>query len=257
MLLRNTHRFYAATPRRHSRARPVFLLPIARRHSRRAFTVLELLMVVGVLSILMAVVVPTIKTVHTAALRKRAQTEATALTQAVIRYKTEYGFWPGQLEVKSASDGTVKLRQEFADISGLVHLIASGPKTFTDKLQLSGEANVVKLNTNEIYRAFSRVGEPQGAQNLMNPLNPKGIHFLSLSLEADPQRVGFTDPWGRSYIVFMGLNPRSTFTHTITAQGSGTPTHTVSISNAIAFAFSLGPDGDRSTNYIYSAGVAP
>lgn len=262
MLLRHIHRFHTADPSRHGRARPLFLLPTAhsprltaRHHSRRAFTVLELLMVVGVLSILLAIIVPTIRTVHAAALRKRAQAEATALAQAAVRYKTEYGFWPGQIEIKDLSDGTVKLREEFAGEAGIIHLIASGPKTFTDNLKTTDGARVVTLNTNEVCQAFSRVGEKQGTAHLPNPLNPKGIYFLDLAGEDVFQRVGYTDPWGRSYILFMGLNPRSIFTHTITAQGSGTPTHTVSVSNTIAFAFSLGPEGDRSTNYIYSAGV--
>ena len=52
---------------------------------RSAFTVLELVMVVGVLSVVLAVVLPTLKTVLDAALRKRAQAEATALAQAAIR----------------------------------------------------------------------------------------------------------------------------------------------------------------------------
>jgi type II secretory pathway pseudopilin PulG len=64
---------------------------------RVGFTVLELLIVIGVLTVLLAIMLPTIKTVRSASLRNRAQAEATALAQAAVHYKTEYGFWPGQL----------------------------------------------------------------------------------------------------------------------------------------------------------------
>ena len=72
-------------------------------NKRTGFTVIELLMVIGVLSILLAISLPTIKTVHAAILRKRAESEASMLAQAVIHYKSEYGFWPGQLVVNQRS----------------------------------------------------------------------------------------------------------------------------------------------------------
>jgi len=91
--------------------RNVFGTPARRmiaRFPRRAFTVIELVMVVGVLSTLLAIVLPTIKTVRNAVQRRQAMAEATALAQAAIRYKTEYGFWPGQLESKNEPEGTVR-----------------------------------------------------------------------------------------------------------------------------------------------------
>ncbi len=113
------------------------------------------------------------------------------------------------------------------------------------------------LDENWAYQAFRRVGEKSGETFKANPLNPKGIHFLDLANEGDPESVGYPDPWGREYILIMGLNPRSTFTHTVTTEGTGTPAYAVSVSNTIAFAFSFGPNGNQSTNYIYSAGVRP
>ena len=224
---------------------------------RSAFTVLELVVVVGVLSVVLAVVLPTLKTVHAAALRKRAQAEATALAQAAIRYKTEYGFWPGQLKPKD--EYTAELRDAFKEQSGLIHLIVSGPDTFTAKLNLStgsdGESAVmVTLNTNEVCQSFRRVGANSGGTFKDNPLNPKGLQFLDLENESDPDIVNYPDPWGRSYVLFMGLNPRSTFTHTVSFPDGGS--QVMRVDNTIAFALSFGPDGDRSTNYIYSAGVS-
>jgi hypothetical protein len=111
----------------------------------------------------------------------------------------------------------------------------------------------VYLNENEVYQSFRQIGNKEGERFKSNPLNPKGIHFIDLAEENEPLRANFFDPWGRSYILFMGLNPHSTFTHTINFPNGGS--QLVRVDNAIAFAFSYGQDGDRSTNYLYSAGV--
>ncbi len=236
--------------------------PFANRYSRfatrSAFTVIELVMVCGVLSVLLAIILPTIKTVHDAALRKKAQSEATALAQAAIRYKIEYGFWPGQLEVKNAAEGTVQLREAFKSalksenmISGIISRY--GNSSFN--VATTAGTEPVLMDENWAYQAFRRVGEKSGTTFQTNPLNPKGLHFLDLANEDDDDHVNFPDPWGRQYILIMGLNPHSVFTHTVTAQGSSQPAHSVSVSNTIAFAFSFGPAGNLRTNYIYSAGV--
>jgi type II secretory pathway pseudopilin PulG len=207
-------------------------------------------MVVGTLSVLLAIILPTIKTVRNSALNKKAQTEATALAQAAIHYKNKYGFWPGQLQTKA--DDAVELRPAFKNLpADFVPAIISGPKSFTDSLQVTVEP--VYLNENEVYQSFRQIGNKEGERFKSNPLNPKGIHFIDLAEENEPLRANFFDPWGRSYILFMGLNPHSTFTHTINFPNGGS--QLVRVDNAIAFAFSYGQDGDRSTNYLYSAGV--
>jgi prepilin-type N-terminal cleavage/methylation domain-containing protein len=227
---------------------------LLKRLSRSGFTVLELLIVTGVLSVLLAIILPTIKTVRAATLRNRAQAEATVLAQAAIRYKTEYGFWPGQLMPNTAGGtSAVKLRDDFKNRTD-IPVIISRPyeKTFT--VTSSSSAQPVYLDENEVYQSFSRLSKPSGGTVAFdpNPLNPKGLLFLDLEAEGDMNRVSFLDPWGRNYILFMGLNPNSTFTHTVTA---GSTTYSIAVKNAIAFAFSFGPDGKNSTNYLYSAGV--
>lgn len=220
-----------------------------------AFTVIELVIVVGVLSMLLAIILPTIKTVRTAALRKQAMADATTLAQAAIRYKTEYGFWPGQLESKNESEGTVRLRSEFQTsdtwLSGIISRYENTDFTVTT----TTGTEPIYIDDNSAYQSFRRAGDKSGNTFKANPLNPKGIRFLDLKNEDAANTVCFPDPWGREYILIMGLNPRSTFRHTVTVQDGSTPSYTVSVSNVIAFAFSFGPDGSSSTNYIYSAGV--
>ena len=219
---------------------------------RAAFTVLELVIVIGVLSILLAVVLPTIKTVHAAALRKKAQVGATALAQAAIRYKTEYGFWPGQLTRKD--DLSVQLNNKIAKKDDMLHLIVCGPEDFTNDIKVDiDDPNILKINDNAVYQAFCTVGPSSGSARPLNPLNPKGIPFLKLVNEADFERVDYADPWGRPYRLIMGLHPRSTFT--VKVKRGSTVIYEKPVSNTIAFAFSVGSVDPNSTNYIYSAGV--
>lgn len=270
MLLRHIHRFHTADPSRHGRARTLFLLPTAhgprltaRRHSRRAFTVLELLMVVGVLSVLMAIIVPTIKTVHTAALRKRAQAEATALAQAAIRYKTEYGFWPGQLEANDDAHGSLRLNDAIPKKDDMLVLIAHGPQAIIDEIEVRdatgskvSDPNLLKLYDDDtpsgrlVYQSFSTVGRATSPPYPVNPFNPKAIAFLDLNNESNHDNVDYRDPWDQSYVLIMGLNPGQTYWFEV----KGTSIRQA-VSNQIAFAYSQGNPVHRGTNLIYSAGA--
>lgn len=75
------------------------ILLLQARHARRTtgFTVLELMIVVGVFSVLLAIMLPVFRNVREASSRVRAKVEATALAQAVIQYKNIYGYWPGMV----------------------------------------------------------------------------------------------------------------------------------------------------------------
>jgi prepilin-type N-terminal cleavage/methylation domain-containing protein len=227
---------------------PSLLLPSP---YRRGFTLLELMMVIGVLAVLLAILMTAPRTVREAAFKKRAKVEATALAQAAIRYKAEYGFWPGEMLYETPT--TTRAHPSMPIPAGM---IAVGPADFTSKITTSaGALGYLQLNSNEVYQAFSTVGFPNGTGYAINPLNPKAIPFLDLKNEADFNIVTFPDPWGQPYRLVMGLNPKSMFTFSVTLNNN--PVYNVSVSNVSAFAFSLGPSTFQSTNYIYSAGVGP
>ncbi len=216
-------------------------------------------MVIGVLSILLAIVLPTVKTVRASALRTRAKAEATALVQAAIRYKNEYGFWPGEVAPNNDALGTVHL---VVSKDTLIPLIAYGKKSFLDNLTAKDRDKkditdrIIKLqdddtNGRQIYQAFSTVGHAASAPYPLNPLNPKGIRFLDLQNEGDRLRVDYRDPWNESYVLFMGMDPHALFTYQVDGPGGA---FEQSVSNQIAFAFSFGSPEHHGTNLIYSAG---
>ncbi|MBQ7191035.1 MAG: type II secretion system protein [Kiritimatiellae bacterium] len=227
----------------------------------QGFTLLELLVAISVLAVLFAIVLPSIRAARTAALKRRAQADATALAQAAIRYKGEYGFWPGQVVLQSPSDKSVRLHtktQSSLGANGFLSCIISAPASFLENFNTSSgsgnstQTGCLELDTNEVYRCFARVNMQQATQDHQNPLNPKGISFIELSEELDWNRVYKKDPWDNPYILIMGLNPRSSFFLRNKVTGS----IITAASNVTAMAFSMGPPELQYTNYLFSAGVA-
>ena len=220
-------------------------------------------MVIGILAVLLAIVLPIPRLVRTAALKKQAKVEATALAQAAIRYKSEYGFWPGEV----VCTGPGQPVEFHPDLSGdqIFGVIVSGPREFTQHISSKGNSSldILRLSTNEVYRAFSTVGYPSGKGYDVNLLNPKAIPFLELTNETDIESVCFPDPfknpqnpWGQPYRLVMGLNPRSRFEFSVYRNNDPSDViYEAAVSNVTAFAFSVGPGGRGNTNYIFSAGV--
>jgi len=218
---------------------------------RSAFTVLELLIVMGVLSVLLSILLPVFHTARKATLNARAKIEATALAQAVVQYKNVYGYWPGMVRATATSQLS---RNEDAFVTPDWPLVSNYSNSwFTVKDSSGKEVNYITDNT--LYRSLLPFDTSHsGTEKNLNPLNPQRIRFISLSNETDPQKASLPDPWGNQYIVVMGLNPSSSFVQKFT-RGNGDVFQTLAVSNLTAFAICLGPEGSNSTNLIFSAGV--
>lgn len=64
------------------------------RVGRRGFTMLELIVVVGVVGILIAILFPAVNMARVKAREREATATARALENAIRAFKTEYGYWP-------------------------------------------------------------------------------------------------------------------------------------------------------------------
>ncbi len=219
-----------------------------------AFTVLELMVVIGMLSVLLAIVLPIFRSTREAALRMRAKVEATALAQAVIQYKNIYGYWPGMV---TESGGNLT-QVTFPNTTPNWPLVSKFSNEWfnvnisTTSGGSSDEANYIVDNT--LYRSLLQFDAEKPDKKNLNPLNSRRIRFLELTDEQDPSRVALPDPWGNQYIVIMGLNPSTTFTYDFKNQ-SGALVQRLSVSNLTAFALSLGADTSKTNSYLFSAGA--
>jgi len=133
-----------------------------------AFTIIEILGVLLLLSILIAMLVSVVGLVQRKAQQCRAQADANALVQAVLHYQQVYGAWPG-----AATNGAT------AFMAGNPSLTPSSFPTNTDLA-----AVIAALAPN-------------------NPAaNPKQLLFLTAPTNALGN--GLSDPWGNSYLLVMG-----------------------------------------------------
>ena len=70
---------------------PFSRLDEGRRHG---FTMLELLIVIGIIAILITILLPAVNSAKTKAKEREAMATARALENAITAFKSEYGYWP-------------------------------------------------------------------------------------------------------------------------------------------------------------------
>ena len=123
-------------------------------YPRAGVTLMELIIVLGMVSVLLAIALPAMRAVHTASLKRRAAAEATELVQGALRYKEAYGFWPGEVKLVSDSDTKVKLHEDTPEQNGLKRatLVISAPEDILENLteNSAGSAGWLRLRTTGI-----------------------------------------------------------------------------------------------------------
>jgi prepilin-type N-terminal cleavage/methylation domain-containing protein len=75
--------------------------------SSRAFTLIELLIVIAIIGILMALLFPAVQSALDAAKRTQAKNDVTQIATAIVGYETEYGRLPSTNETAGTVSGDV------------------------------------------------------------------------------------------------------------------------------------------------------
>ena len=186
------------------------------------FTLVELLVVIGILALLMAILLPAVNKLMQKADVSRAKTDVQRLANAWQSYYSEYKRWPVQ---GGLLFGSVGWGQNGAEGS-------------------TGMPTVVQVMTNIMYPAAS--AQEQGNRN-MHPIvtnwNPKGIVFMAYDSDAVNTNGHMVDPWDRPYFFLFDLNNDGKVVR-------GGPAATTVYASVIAW--SLGPDGVFSQDDINS-----
>ena len=214
--------------------------PVSRRPPRRsAFTIVELLGVVLTLATLFALILPAVKLSIRTAQKRQAAADATALAQAVLRYRQTYGFWP-DADVQPPGD---------EDAPPTTLLVVDEVPAWADKDFPGWSTGVTRLDHAAVIRALLP-GEDSDA-------NPRRIRFLDIPDARIDGDGRFLDPWGVPYALVI---------HPLLDSNSGSPSvggRPVGWSEVVAFSFGPPgrvPDDDSSYtrtagNLIFSAGV--
>jgi prepilin-type N-terminal cleavage/methylation domain-containing protein len=75
------------------------------RHTQRAFTIVELLVVIGIIAVLIGILVPVINQVRRAGYVADCKNQITVIANAVERYHTDYQAYPGYFSNSQISAG--------------------------------------------------------------------------------------------------------------------------------------------------------
>jgi prepilin-type N-terminal cleavage/methylation domain-containing protein len=165
-----------------------------------AFTIVELLTVIAIISILAALLLPVLSKAKDAGRKAQAKTEISQIVSGIQQYDSVYGRFPvsteDQQQVGPANDFTCG--GAGYDISGATLLWTMG---------ITNNAEVIAI-------LMDATNYPGGGMtpNRDHVKNPQRTIFLNAKVVADNNSPGvgqdgvYRDPWGNPYIITMDLN---------------------------------------------------
>lgn len=164
---------------------------------RRAFTLIEMLVVIAIIGILAAILLPALAGVRAQARRKLAKSEMNMIAAAIKEYESSYDRYPATKPVEAISSA------------------ATPDYTFgIPPASMPASDGVARNNSElmEILLDIDRVGGP----NEGHRRNTKKLSLLNAKQVSDRSSPGvstvdwaYRDPWGNPYIVTIDLNDDS------------------------------------------------
>ena len=174
--------------------------PVTRR---RAFTIVEMLVVIAIISILAALLLPALARAKITAQKRQAAMEISQIVGAIQQYDSVYGRFPVSSQAQSAAAALAP------------------PGDFTYGVSFSNSVHalmevytgVYKTNNNEVMAILLDVTNiAVTSVNMNHQKKPQQTIFLIAKMTDDPTMPGvgpdlvYRDPWGNPYVITMDLS---------------------------------------------------
>ena len=154
--------------------------PAHRTGKEAAFSLIEVLSVIALLTVLLLATLPAFRTARSSAQRNTAASEAMEIASAALEFRRVYGAWPCEEEAEGAGTLLTAGKEE------------NGRGLGTYDLDIGKVVHVLLGDDDASYRQY----------------NPRAIPFLELPRSCLHTNQGDTvaypyDPWGRPYVLLM------------------------------------------------------
>jgi prepilin-type N-terminal cleavage/methylation domain-containing protein len=251
----------------HSRHASRFTRHSSPSSTRRAFTIVELLVVIAIIAILAALLLPVLGKAKESGKKAQAKTEISQIVGGIQQYDSVYGRFP----VSNAAQN--QAAQNAAPANGLnpdftyggVYSNAAGIIWPTTSYPL----NYCPSNSDVIAILMDLTNYPAGGMtvNTNHQKNPQQTVFLNGKMSGwDPSQgnpplpgvdnnLVYRDPWGNPYIISMDLNYDEQCRDAFYCSNSiSNPNYPASTSNPGSYGL-VSPDTTKSDNYQFHGKV--
>jgi len=175
-----------------------------------AFTIVELLTVIAIISILAALLLPVLSKAKTTAKKRQAQVEITQIVGAIQQYDSVYGRYPVSAYAQS-------LASSLNDVTygGIfTNWLAQPGYMITNHSTAFANAEVMAILLDLTNYPDTTLGT---TSNTNHQKNPQQTIFLNAKMSGDSPQVfpyqpgvgpdlAYRDPWGNPYFITMDVN---------------------------------------------------